>query len=178
MPNPFAQKANETPADPPTTATETSVPLELTSASESESAPEEAPAPEQPEPADPNQTELPIETQAAPAVLAEPASTPVTDEQAVPSLPGATAESVIYSCHPLRNLRLGRFQFNDSIMVLNGREIQLFDRLHAGQPSQIRNSIVKIDVEAAHALVRRKFGTSMHQGVDTSDRGPKADPRA
>jgi hypothetical protein len=60
----------------------------------------------------------------------------------------------IFSSHPISRFKLGRFQFANSILSLEGDEVEEFekmlDRLPAGEKSKIK----KIDVKAAELLVR------------------------
>jgi hypothetical protein len=83
----------------------------------------------------------------------------------------AQDDAIIYSCHPVRNLKIGDFRFENSQLRLESgsKEATQFAELLKKLPPIERNRIVRVDRRAAEEYLKRRFGSSQRAGMDTSE---------
>lgn len=78
-----------------------------------------------------------------------------------------------FTSHPIRNLRLGLHQFENSTLHFFEQEaLDEFEKMLGDQPPQIKSQIKKIDVAAAESIAKEFLG-SMTRGIETSGTGLK-----
>lgn len=78
-----------------------------------------------------------------------------------------------YTSHPTKNMRMGRFQFENSTLNLKGDDVAEFEKLLAAQPAFIKIGIKKIDHGAANRLAKQYLDQNrMIQGIDNAGNGP------
>lgn len=78
---------------------------------------------------------------------------------------------VLYSSHPIANYQLGKFQFEKTVLTLEGDEdIGEFEKLYETLPPAEKSRIKKIDVDAAEAFVRKVLDQmpKATQNIDSS----------
>lgn len=81
--------------------------------------------------------------------------------------------AVSYTSHPTKTLKLGRFQFENSTLNLEGDDVAEFDELLEKQPAFVKNGVKKIDTGAANALAKQYLDQNkMIQGIDNAGNGP------
>lgn len=112
------------------------------------------------------ETSTTTESEDAKAVEENVAENNPNGEQA--SAPEPSDDSVIFTCHPVVNMNLGKYQFRQGQLRLDSNEVEEFEALVEQQPPQIRHSIKKIDSDAAHDIARKFAFGKQTAGVDTT----------
>lgn len=78
----------------------------------------------------------------------------------------------VYTSHPTKNLKLGRFQFENSTLTLSGDDKAEFAKLLDGQPPFVKFGVKKIDSGAAAKLAQQFLDQNkMTRGIDTAGNG-------
>lgn len=66
-------------------------------------------------------------------------------------------ELVVFSCHPVQRLKIGRFQFEDGVLQLEGDDLKEFEDIIGSKSFPVfeRNRIKKLSTSAVDAIVNR-----------------------
>lgn len=77
---------------------------------------------------------------------------------------------VVFSCHPMRRLNLGEFQFRDGHIKIKPDMVGVFTALLAAQPPMIRAAVKLIDKTGADKLAKELLSKRV-RGIDSSTNG-------
>lgn len=75
-----------------------------------------------------------------------------TESAAEPEPEDANEGKVNYTCHPIRSFGVGPYQFENSVLSLDTKEAEKFDKLLESLPVSERIKIQKLDLKSAIAL--------------------------
>lgn len=85
----------------------------------------------------------------------------------------SSADKIQYTCHPVRNWKIGKFKFTDSLMTLEDEEaeaefLSVID--HKNFPKRDRHTIKKLDFAAAELISKKIQDTNpkVTQVIDSS----------
>lgn len=78
------------------------------------------------------------------------------------------AASINYSCSPIQNLQIGKYQFEQGALVLDSKDAAKFDQLLESMPQSTRSSVRKLDQSEAERIARRHARQGIRGTFDSS----------
>lgn len=83
---------------------------------------------------------------------------------------GEQEGATIYTSHPIRNFRLGRFQFENATLRLDSKDKEDFEKLlnHPDLPAQDRNVVRTLDIGRVDEIVEQRRRAGIQGSFDSS----------